>query len=387
MLQDAGDFEIEAPVRYYNNGLTADDPITDPTIVITFEHDNVAAYGSVEVKHYQGGCTTEIVAPFASSAIGETVNAPSNDFTDDVTGQAADITPTLTGAVQSTIWYKLALLDANPLITEEILGTVTTKFCVRLSLLDDDGDEFGFREVDATITHTKDTFADVSLITAEDETNESFDQGLGDYGVTAFFCDASATPATLVTPGPTTALTALNQGEDFTICLRPDLGVNPTSDVDIKEVENCVFWVDTNPNLLVDAGETSVVAIDDGVAVDTVTTALTFGDGLVDATATVSGAHFTVTLPPTFFVPIGAGTGTDVRGLCTVLLEFQGGIVRRHVQEVGDLGEVSAPTSLTINFEGVTTVEEEEESCMEGCVFIMCIIRFIMCFMMQGLFA
>ena len=373
-------------MRYYNNGLAEDDPITDPTIVITFEHDNVAAYGSVEVSHYEGGCTTEIVAPFGSSAIGETVNDPSAVFTDDETGQAADITPTLTGAVQTTIWYKLALLDANPEITEEILGTVTTKFCVRLSLLDDDGDEFGFREVDATITHTKDTFADVTLVTAEDETNESFDQGLGDYNVFAFFCDASATPATAI-PGPIAPLTALNQGEDFTICLRPDLGVEtPTSDVDILEVENCVFWVDTNPNLLVDAGETSVVAIEDSTAVDTITTDLTFGDGLVDATATVSGVHFTVTLPPPFFVPVGGGTGTTVRGLCTVLLEFQGGIVRRHLQEVGDVGEVSAPTSLFINFEGeISAEEEEEENCMEGCFLIMCIIRFIMCFM-QDLF-
>ena len=57
-------------------------------------------------------------------------------------------------------------------------------------------------------------------------------------------------------------------------------------------------------------------------------------------------------------------TGIDVRELCTVLLEFQGGIVRRHLQEVGDLGEVSAPPSLSIKLEGVSAVEEEEES---GC--------------------
>ena len=394
---DGGGFETAPPAVYYNDGLagTGTPVINNPTIVVLFEHDDITdltsffpvPYGSVEVTHYKAGCVTEIVAPFGSSAIGELVTDVSNDFSASATGFPAQHIAIIEDSARTVIQYPLALLDTNADITEEILGTITTKFCVRLSVYDDDGDEFGFREVDITVTHTKDSVADVNLVTAEDETNESFDQGLGDYSVGAFFCDPSNIPATVVTPGPTTALTALNQGEEFTICLRPELGVDtPTSDVDIKEVETCVFWVDTNPNLLVDAGETSVVAIDDGAAVDTVTTDLTYGDGfLVDATPTVSGAHFTITLPPSFYVPIGEGTGTTVRGLCTVMLEFQGGIVRRHVQEVGDVGEVSTTTELAINFEGVVA-EEEEESCMDGCFFIMCVIRFIMCFM-QGLFA
>ena len=128
---DLGEFEIGTPQSFYNEGEQGSGSISDPTIVIAFAHDDVEdslnaganAYGKRKVTHYEGGCTNEIVPPVGGSAIGETIMAPSDDLSATETGLDDVLPNEITSAVQTTIHYPMALLDANEAITAFCPGT------------------------------------------------------------------------------------------------------------------------------------------------------------------------------------------------------------------------------------------------------------------------
>ena len=312
MLVDNGRFETTPPVAYFNRGVdgTGSPSINDPTFVVLFQHDDVtgihgeAQYGSVKVRQYLEGCTTEIVPESAQgSAIGEFVLDPSDDFTAAHTGQEEDVVSTLENAVQTSIRYPIAFLDSNPLITKDVFGVITTKFCVRLSLLNANGDEFGFREIDVTLTHTKDETATIPF--------NDVPEVLGDLSVRSSFCDSSS-QSDVPAPGASGSA-ALAQGEAISICLAPQKQGADTNEVSIVEVEKCVFWMDTNGNGRMDeAEEVSETAVVNGVAVGSVASALTCADG---------GCVMTATLPATFFTVDEAAT---VQSRCVVSLQQQG---------------------------------------------------------------
>ena len=396
---DNGDYEVASqPVVYFNDGSegTGVPEISAPTIVILFEHDDVTGlsstpYGTVEVSHYYGGCRTEIQTDPFSSAIGEFILDPSRNFDNDFTGLGRRrYNQELRNAVHTIIRYPMASLDADTEITEELSGVVTTKFCVRLSLLNERGAEFGFREQDVTITHTKDSYVDLRLGTQEEVTDD-FDGSIGDYSVSAIFCNSDSFP--VVRTERPDARSPLVQGEDFSICLGPiDTDGDYTNVMEIVSVDNCDFWIDTNPNGLIDSEEVSLEVIADGDIVDSAVNDMVCdpgmfvnrrGDGGLDRDQEYAGCTFTTTLPPQFFDE----EREIVVGRCVVTLEFHGiessspgGLDRRVLQlAVGETGQVATP--LLIEVQG--SEAEDDESCTAGCFLLFCWIRFIWCFLIS----
>ena len=103
------------------------------------------------------------------------------------------------------------------------------------------GAEFGFREQDVTITHTKDSYVDLRLGTQEEVTDD-FDGSIGDYSVSAIFCNSDSFP--VVRTERPDARSPLVQGEDFLICL---LGIIDTNDDCTNEMANFSVDFGTRP--------------------------------------------------------------------------------------------------------------------------------------------
>ena len=375
-------------------------PIISPSVLIAMEHDDVTGvipsntrYGSIRLRHFKAGCSEEILVN-VGTALGEVIQDPIRpEITADISG-AQFVAPDVTGlngnynfvlqdgadtlnGVLTIIRYPVDVLTneaAGVTETDLTTGESTTRFCTRLELVTGETPPVvrGFRSIDVTFGFSEDNLSDLTIDTVEDDADEApATTELGDFSVRMYRAD----PDNLATE----VATVLNQGEQFTIALVPQVirvgGVADTTEVNIVAVESCAFFIDDSNLGTQDPDETFDQVISDNIAGSNVDGFLcdesVFGIG-----NDIVGCVFSVGLNTDFFfVPSSSTDTTTVTGQCTVMLEFQG--ARRRMQVSLEEGEeFSLATSTAVLLENNSV----EASCTDGCFFLFCGIRFIFCF-------
>lgn len=340
-------FDIAAAIVEYNSDLS------DPAIVVVFEHDDVtgvsssiAGYGDVQVTHFTTKCRG-----IMTDSIGDEVYPPAV-----LSSAPLSTSPpqTIADSVQTTILYDFDDLvlhsdfaGIQSLDTNTDPSTVSVPFCVRLSLLDLNGQEVSFREADIDIMFPEN---DATAVTTDvmDSNPSQTTEDIGALRIRAEFCSDIPSP--------------LAQGESFEVCLTPINQSNtPTPTVSIT-VDEFVFFIDDSANDAIDVGETSQSAVVGRVVVDG-TEGLACGDG-ISGVARVHGCRFSSTLRPDFF----EDNEQTVKGKGAVTMSF-------FLNRAGE----NRVVALELEIEGRTS--GPEEVCGSDCSFPFCWLEWLWCFL------
>ena len=413
-LEDAP-YEILAGVVDYNNGV---DPGTgnildNPTLLIGFEHVDVTdqataesdpgtenPVGQIRINHYFRGCDQEIprASPFESQ-VGEsapiTLGPDNGQALADRTGfvdstlvpynfQLTNNAGDENGAI-TIVRYELANLES---VEDEGVVTMFTnnggptdvriQFCTGIELLDfaADPNVLGFRFLDVTVEFTIDNTATVDVSTQEDVGGQNPPEiDLGNFSVDLFILDPDTSTAT----DPMGFDPTINQGDSFAVALVPQSDFNvadPSSPlatpentlvVEIVSVDTCTFWYDEDGNgFLDDSEDIRLEVISGGVEQSPSASDL-------DCDTEFNGCTFTILSLPAPFFP---DEGLEITARCEVTLEFVGG-VRRRVQALATGDQFNLEATAVV---GMGAEIGDGDSCTDGCFFLFCFFRFIVCF-------
>lgn len=341
--------------------------ITEPTVVVIFEHDDVTGispsitpYGDVVVTHFEANCRDLL-----SSSLGQVVETPAIPSAAPLIPAPAPTTmaPTFMDSVQTTILYDfndLQSLSASAGIQEidasTTPSTTVIPFCVRLGLTSG-SEEVAFREANIMVKYPSD---DDTAVTTEFMDNDPSDPPVefGTFSIQATFCSPPPNP--------------LAQGQSFEVCLEPlDDALSPTTEVDIS-VQDFFFFIDSNPNSVLDPGETSQIGVATGIPNTPSTSSPTCGVDVVTAASGVYGCRFTTHLRSEFFQPSPSQT---VLGSGSITISFA---IGRSIAT--DTRVVSTPT-----LQLVVGGSNEEEGCTDNCFFLVCWLVWIWCFVIDFL--